>query len=1110
VACGAVRADDWEGATFISEGALFPPASAPPAGAADVTQWPTETVIRRAFTEAQTDAGLGPEEATGHGLHPAKKSVHSAVATATPVPPSITRAAAVPEPRARAGIPVDPDATLVGDPEATMAGTSYDSRVVDRDLTTYVPPPEDDATRVGASDDLPTGFDRTQLGMPEGIVVKQTDGPSGPLAPGTPFGPRYHIVQLLGLGGMGAVYKAWDAELGVLVALKVIRPEIAADPKAAAMLERRFKQELLLARQVTHKNVVRIHELGEIDGIKFLTMPFIEGEELASIIQRNEKLPIARIMKIARGIATGLEAAHAAGVVHRDLKPANIMVDREDEAMIMDFGIARSAGGAPKVQEVNIRTQGRWSANQTMVGAVVGTVQYMAPEQARAQPVDQRADIYAFGLILYDMLLNKQRAKGSQTALEELQARMNTAPPSPRTIDATIPEPLNQLVAKCIEPDAAKRFQTTLDLVSSLNRLDDRGKLIPITRRLTKKGMAAAAAGVVLLLGGTYYVARGPAIPVEHAPVTVVIADFKNDTGDAAFNGTVEPIVKLGLEDAAFISAFDRNGIARTMGVKPPEILDEKAAGELALKQGVGVVLSGAITKDGNRFRVAVKAAEAVSGNVIAEQAETATTKDGVLAAVATAASDVRQALGDNRSDTAQRFAKETLSAASLDAVRSYAKGMDALSRSQFGDALKAFSETAGKDPKFGLAYAGMAIASSNMGRQQDAEKYVKQAIELVDGMTERERYRTRGMFYFITNDYEPCVKEYGDLIAKYSADAAARNNRALCLSKLRQMSKAVEDMQQLVKLLPNRALYRVNLATYAAYSGDAALAEQESRNALNQSPWAMQSLALAQTLQNQLPQAAQTYRDLGKSEQLGPSYTASGLADLALYEGRFEEAARIFAEGAAADIAAKEPERGGAKLAALAYAELLRDRKPAAIAAADKALEVSQARTVRFLVARILVEAGEPQRAKRIAVSLGNDLQPEAQAYASIIDGMIALADGDNRNALRFMNDANTQLDTWIGHFELGRVYLKANQFLQADSEFDRCVNRRGEALSLFLDDDPTFGYFPAVHYFQGRVREGLKSTRAAESFAAYLALRGKSKDDPLVAELRKRVQAN
>jgi tetratricopeptide (TPR) repeat protein len=403
-----------------------------------------------------------------------------------------------------------------------------------------------------------------------------------------------------------------------------------------------------------------------------------------------------------------------------------------------------------------------------------------------------------------------------------------------------------------------------------------------------------------------------------------------------------------------------------------------------------------------------------------------------------------------------------------------------------------------------------MAIASNNMGRQQDAEKFVKQAIELVDGMTERERYRTRGMFYFITNDYEPCVKEYGDLIAKYSADAAARNNRALCLSKLRQMPKAVEDMQQLVKLLPNRGLYRVNLATYAAFNSDGAMAEQESRNAMGLSPWALMSLSLAQLLQNQIPQVTQTYQQMGKSQEIGPSYAASGLGDLAVYEGRFADAARIFTEGAAADVAEKETDRGAAKLAALAYVELLRDRKPQAIAAAEKALETSQARTVRFLAARVLVEAGAAPRAKRIAVLLGNDLQPEAQAYASIIDGMIALADGDNRNALRFMNDANTQLDTWIGHFELGRVYLKANQFLQADSEFDRCVTRRGEALSLFLDDDPTFGYFPAVHYYQGKVREGLKSNRAAESYNAYLAIRGQSKEDPLVIDIRKRVQAN
>jgi serine/threonine protein kinase len=201
---------------------------------------------------------------------------------------------------------------------------------------------------------------------------------------------------------MGAVYQAWDSELGVVVALKVIRPEIAADTSAATMLERRFKQELLLARQVTHKNVVRIHELGEIDGVKYITMPFIEGQDLATVLKRQEKLPIARVMKIIRGLASGLEAAHAAGVVHRDLKPANLLVDDSDEVMIMDFGVARSTGGtnagleSPQFKRMTVPD----AAAATMVGTVVGTIEYMAPEQARAQPEDQRADIYALVLNL--------------------------------------------------------------------------------------------------------------------------------------------------------------------------------------------------------------------------------------------------------------------------------------------------------------------------------------------------------------------------------------------------------------------------------------------------------------------------------------------------------------------------------------------------------------------------------------------------------------------------------------------------------------------------------------------------------------------------------------
>ena len=372
---------------------------------------------------------------------------------------------------------------------------------------------------------------------------------------------------------MGAVYQAWDAELGVVVAVKVIRPEVAADPAAAAMLERRFKQELLLARQVTHKNVVRIYDLGEIDGIKFITMPFIEGEELATIIRRQDKLPLERVIKIARGIATGLEAAHAAGVVHRDLKPANIMVDKGDEAMIMDFGIARSTGGPNPVSPdigAAFQTSAR-TVGQTMVGAVVGTIQYMAPEQARAEPVDQRADIYAFGLIVYDMLLHQQRARGAGTAIAELTSRMQSPPPAPRAIDPSIPEPLDRLVVQCIQPDAAKRFQTTPQLVAALNRLDNRGRLLPVVRRLTWR-LAGAVAGIfVALLGLTWWLAQGPPVPVAHEPVSVLIADFHNGTGDQTFDRTLEPILKLALEGAGFISAYDRNGIRRSLGVRPPE-----------------------------------------------------------------------------------------------------------------------------------------------------------------------------------------------------------------------------------------------------------------------------------------------------------------------------------------------------------------------------------------------------------------------------------------------------------------------------------------------------------------------------------------------------------
>jgi tetratricopeptide (TPR) repeat protein len=565
-------------------------------------------------------------------------------------------------------------------------------------------------------------------------------------------------------------------------------------------------------------------------------------------------------------------------------------------------------------------------------------------------------------------------------------------------------------------------------------------------------------------------------------------------------------MMKLALEGAGFISAYDRAGIRRTLGVRPPEKLDERAAQEIAVKQGLGVVLSGSVDRQGSRYGVSVKATQAVTGNVIASATERTSSKDKVLGVATSLAAKVREALGDDTSDSAKRFAMDTLSATSLDVVRQYAAAMEALSRSKFDEALQGFSKAATLDPNFGLAYAGMAITSRNLDRQEDAEKYVKEAIRHLDGMTERERYRTRGMFYFLTNDYQACVKEYGDLISRFEADAAARNNLALCLTQLRDMPRAVDEMRHVVKLLPNRALYKENLAQYLAYSGDFKTAEEQSRAMEEPGLFGVLPLAFAQMGQGQLPGAAATFEGLAKIDDQGASYTASGLGDLALYEGRFLDAARIFTQGAGADVAAKDTDRAANKFAALAYTQVLRRQNAAAIVAADRALANSTSVKIRFLAARVFVEAGAAAKAGTLSAALGAELQAEPQAYALIIDGLTALKNGNPRRAVKDLTEANGMLDTWIGHFDLGRAYLEAGAFPQADSEFDRCIKRRGEALSLFLDEEPTFGYFPPVYYYQGLVKEGLNSSKAVESFRAYLDIRGKSTEDPLVPDARKR----
>ena len=371
--------------------------------------------------------------------------------------------------------------------------------------------------------------------------------------------------------------------------------------------------------------------------------------------------------------------------------------------------------------------------------------------------------------------------------------------------------------------------------------------------------------------------------------------------------------------------------------------------------------------------------------------------------------------------------------------------------------------------------------------------------------MTERERMRTRGLYYRRVGNWQKCIEEYSELVRQYPADNLGHLNLGVCYAASGNMPKAAEETRKAVEISPKAAMQRMNLSMLSSYAGDFQTGEREARTVQQMNPSYEKgylALAYAQVGQGQLAQATGTYERLAKISPLGASISASGLADLALYEGRFAEAARILEKGATADEGSKNPGGAVEKLAALAYTHLQHGERRAAADAAQRALSHTTKADIRFVVARVLVEAGETAKARELAAGLASELPSEPHAYAKLIEGELALKGGNPQEAIKAFTEAVSLSDSWVGRFDLSRGYLEAGAFPEADSELDRCIKRRGEVLDLY---GPTYGYFPPVYYYQGRVREGLKSAGSADSYRTYLSIRGKAGEDPLLPEIRR-----